>query len=91
LPYIKLRYYNKALMAKVEHLNVVQESNSTLRAELEAARSSLAEAKQAIATAAPLAEAAQREAGAYTRSTSRLNVSGLCGIGGALGGCSWGV
>jgi nucleoprotein TPR len=51
-----------ALMAKVEHLNVVQESNSTLRAELEAARTQLSEAKRVAAAAAAAADVARREA-----------------------------
>ena len=51
-----------SLMAKVEHLNVVQESNSTLRAELTGLKTQLADAKNAAATAAATAEQANKEA-----------------------------
>ena len=51
-----------SLMAKVEHLNVVQESNSTLRAELTGLKTQLADAKKAVATAAATVERANKEA-----------------------------
>ena len=51
-----------SLMAKVEHLNVVQESNSTLRAELTGLKTQLADAKKAVATAAATVEQANKEA-----------------------------
>ena len=51
-------------MAKVEHLNVVQESNSTLRAELEAIKTRLSDAEKAAKAASKAEEKARKEAAA---------------------------
>jgi hypothetical protein len=65
------------------HEDAMAEAEATLRKHREAADFSHAIQARLTSLQSKVSEVSEKEAGAYTRSTFRLNLSALCGIGGA--------